>query len=124
MPKKKRPYKRNIQKLRRTQGCLTDCVAYMLNVHPQRVPFFIYPREGWMRRFKAYWRRQGYKVYWTNTDRVPARGMHLVCGKSLAWKTAAHAVVYKNGKCVFDPDTDSRWKASRITHRLIVERIA
>ena len=117
----KRPYRRNIARLRRTQGCLTDCIGYVLNQHPEHVPFFVYPRQYWMRRVKAYFRRRGYKVYWVKTQEIPKRGTHLVCGDSLAWKTASHVVVYRNGKLVFDPDYPSRWSDDRMTHRLVME---
>lgn len=114
---------RNIARLRRTQGCLTDAVAYLLNVHPDRVPLFVYPRAGWNQRLKAYFRRRGFKVRWRRCSTVPRRGMHLVCGTSLVWKTAGHAVVYRAGRLAYDPDFPSRWTADRITHRLVVERL-
>lgn len=118
-----RKYTRNITKLRKTQGCLTDCVAYYLNLHPEHVPFFVYPREGWMKRVKAFFKKHGYSVFWLNMPDVPKRGMHIVCGNSVRWKTSAHVVVYKNGKLAYDPNYPSDWKDERITHRLIVQSI-
>ena len=120
---KKRKYTRNLVKLRRTQGCLTDCVAYVLNLHPENVPFFVYPREGWAKRLRTFFKKHGYSVIWKYTNKVPKRGTHLVCGNSLHWKTAAHIVVYKNGKLAYDPQYPSKWKDSRITHRLILKRL-
>jgi hypothetical protein len=29
-------------------------------------------------------------------------------------------VVYKNGKCIYDPQYPSKWKDNRITHRLVL----
>ena len=117
----KRPYRRNITRLRRTQGCLTDCVAYVFNLHPERVPFFVYPRKGWMSRVRRFFRRYGYDCYWIECSTPPKRGLHIVCGDSLRWKTYAHVVVYRAGRLVFDPDYPSKWSDTRITHRLVVK---
>lgn len=119
-----RAYKRNVAKLRRTQGCLTDCVAYWLNLHPANVPFFVYPRKGWNSRLKEFFKRYGYAVHWDKCESPPKRGTHIVCGDSLVWKTAAHVVVYRAGKIVYDPHYPSRWSDKRITHRLIIKRDA
>ena len=130
---KEKKYTRNMEKLRRNQGCLTDCVAYFLNLHPEKVPYFVYPRKGWNDRLKAFFRRHGYKVHWQycefkpSTKKVhkswllPKHGTHIVCGNSLKWKTYAHVVVYKNSKLIYDPNYPSDWKDERITHRLIIK---
>ncbi len=117
-----RPYRRNITRLRRTQGCLTDCVAYYFNTHPEKVPFFVYPRSGWSQRVRRYFARRGFRARWQKTTTIPQRGTHLVCGDSLIWKTAAHVVVYRNGTLAYDPDFPSRWTDTRMTHRLVVTR--
>lgn len=119
----KRKYKRDIQKLRRTQGCLTDCVAYYFNLHPENVPFFVYPREGWNKRLKAFFWKHGYTAYWDLCKVPPKRGIHIICGNSLKWKTAAHVVIYRNGKLAYDPDYPSKWSDKRITHRLIIKKL-
>lgn len=116
----KRPYKRNIARLRRTQGCLTDCIAYWLNLHPENVPYFVYPRKGWVSRVKRFFRHHGYAVHWVECGTPPKRGTHIVCGDSLAWKTAAHVVVYRAGRLVYDPNFPSRWNDKQITHRLVI----
>lgn len=116
--------KPNFTRLRRTQGCLTNCVAYYLNLHPENVPFFVYPRKGWNERLKGFFLKHGYVVHWAICTSVPKKGKHIVCGDSLVWKTAAHVVVYKKGKLAYDPDYPSRWKDKRITHRLIVKKVA
>jgi hypothetical protein len=108
---------------RNTQGCLTDCVAYLLNVHPAGVPLFVFPRKGWAIRFRAYWKRRGYDVRWVLANRPPGRGTHIVCGDSLSYRNSCHVVVYRNGHLIFDPDYPSRWKDARITHRLLIRRI-
>lgn len=117
-------YRRNIEKLRRTQGCLTDCVAYILNLHPENVPYFVYPREGWNERLKAFFRKNGYHSEWKmcSESSIPKRGVHLIQGDSLIWKTYGHAVVYKNGKLVYDPNYPSNWKDNRVTHRLVLKK--
>jgi hypothetical protein len=116
----KRKCVRNMDKLRRTQGCLTDSVAYFLNLHPENVPYFVYPREDWMMRLRKFFKKFGYTILWDKTNKVPKRGMYIVCGNSLRWKTFAHVVVYKNGKLVYDPNYPSHWKDNRITHILNV----
>lgn len=122
--KSKRKYTRNIKKMRRTQGCLTDCIAYYLNLHPENVPYFVYPREKWMDRVRKFFKKHGYYAYWDLCTTPPKRGIHIVCGNSLKWKTYAHVVVYKNGKMVYDPNYPSLWKDNRVTHRLIVKPLA
>lgn len=114
---------RNIARLRRTQGCLTDAVAYYLNLHPEYVPFFIYPRKGWARRLRQFFRRRGLLARWVACQRVPRRGTHIVCGDSLRWKTASHAVVYRNGALAYDPNYPSEWRDTRVTHRLMVRKL-
>lgn len=120
----KRKYTRNINKLRRTQGCLTDSVAYFLNIHPENVPYFVYPREGWNDRLKAFFRKHGYQIYWDICKKPPSRGIHIVCGDSLVWKTYSHVVVYKKGKLAYDPNFPSKWSDKRITHRLIIKKLS
>ena len=120
---REKKYTRNITKLRREQGCLTDCVAYYLNLHPERVPFFVYPRKDWMKRVKAFFRKHGYSAFWLNITDVPERGTHIVCGNSLKWKGFAHVVVYKNGKLIYDPNYPSDWSDKRITHWLIIQSL-
>ena len=116
----KKTRKRNFERLRRTQGCLTDCVAYLLNLHPENVPYFVYPRKGWNEKLKAFFKKHGYEVYWKNCDEAPKHGTHIICGNSLKWKTYAHVVVYKNWKLAYDSQYPSKWKNNRITHKLIV----
>src|SRR3990167_3906 len=106
--------RKNLVRLRHRQGCLTDCVAFYLNLHPWKVPYFVYPRNGWLQRLKAFFKRHGYKVYWVSCFRPPKRGTHIVCGNSLRWKTYAHVVVYHNGRVAYDPDYPSRWNLERL----------
>jgi len=108
---------------RHTSGCLTDCVAFVLRQHPFQVPLFVDQRAGWVQRLKRYFLRHGYRVYWRCCTSVPRRGTHIVCGDSLEYKTFAHAVVYRSGALVYDPQYPSRWRDSRITHRLVCMRI-
>lgn len=114
----KRTYKRNLEKMRRTQGCMTDSVAYYFNLHPENVPLFVYPRKNWSRRFKNFFRKMGYKAVWYTCSKPPKRGTHIIVGNSLVWKTFSHMVVYKNGKLAYDPTYPSQWKDTRITHIL------
>ncbi len=111
------------QHIRRTEGCLTDCLAYVFNQHPEHVPVFIYPRKGWMTRVRRWVGRRGFRCYWQRVeDRpIPRRGVVIVCGDSLRWKTYAHAVVYRGGRMVFDPAHPSEWSDARATHWLCFE---
>ena len=119
----KRKYVRDEVKMRRTQGCLTDCVAYLLNIHPENVPYFVYPRKGWNERLKDFFLQHGYRSHWDFCKKPPKRGTHIICGKSAVYKTFAHVVVYRSGKLVYDPNYPSKWSDKRITHRLILSRI-
>lgn len=121
--KKKQWFLKNEKRLRRDQGCLTDCVAYILNLHPENVPFFVYPRAGWSQRLKKFFRKHGFDILWVLAKDAPKRGTHIVCGNSKKWKTHGHVVVYKNGKLVYDPNYPSEWSDKRITHRLILKRL-
>ena len=107
---------------RDSMGCLTDAVAFYFNLHPERVPLFVFPRRGWLSRLKAFYRRRNCRIRWVRAVKAPARGTHLVCGDSLKWKRASHVVVYRNGRLVFDPSRPSQWTNARITHRLVVTR--
>ena len=120
--KRKRKYKRNFERLRAKQGCLTDCVAYILNLHPRKVPYFVCPRNGWNNRLKKFFLKHGYKVYWTNENPIISRGLYLVSGDSLKYKTFGHCVVYRGKKMVYDPQYPSKWKDKRATHRLIIRK--
>lgn len=115
-------FQKNEIRLRREQGCLTDCVAYLLNLHPRNVPYFVYPRKGWNERLKAFFKKHGYEVHWRFAIDVPKRGTHILCGDSKRWKTSGHVVVYKNGKIIYDPSYPSDWDDKRITHRLVVRK--
>lgn len=119
----KRKYTRDFNRLRATQGCLTDSVAFILNLHPHRIPYFVYPREGWNKRLKTFFKKHGYFVYWTNDRPIVSKGLYIVCGDSLKWKTAAHCVVYRGKKMVFDPQYPSLWRDDRATHRLVIRKI-
>jgi hypothetical protein len=110
-------------KLRRTAGCLTDCVAYYFNIFPANVPLFVRPNSDWMRELKAYFRRRGYTIKWLVTNRIPKTGKHIVCGKSLKSTKYSHAVMYKNGELSYDPNFQSQWKDKLITHRLLVRKV-
>ena len=104
---------------------MTDCVAYYFNMHPDKVPYFIAnrPHTGWARRLREYYKRRGFKARWIETTSVPKRGLHLVTGDSLTFEKYAHAVMYKDGKLVYDPAYPSSWKDCRITHRLEVTKL-
>ena len=121
--RKKKWFLKNELRLRRTQGCLTDCIAYYLNLHPDKVPYFVYPRDGWMERVKKFFNKQGYEAHWIKCGKSPQKGIHIVCGDSLIWKTYAHVVIYKNGKLIYDPDYPTKWNDKRITHRLVIKRL-
>lgn len=112
-----------MEKLRRTQGCLTDAVAYYLNIHPENVPYFVYPRKGWNDRLRKFFRKHGYSTCWDYCLAPPKKGMAIICGKSKRWKTFSHVVVYKNGKLVYDPNFPSYWSDDRITHCLYIEKL-
>lgn len=111
--------------MRRTQGCLTDCIAYFFNIHPEKVPYFVYPRKDWMKRVRKFFKSHGYKCHWQLIEFAPLKksGLQIVCGNSLAYKNASHAVVYRGRKLAYDPQYPSKWSEKRITHRLIISRI-
>lgn len=111
----------SLTKRRREEGCLTACVAYYFNQHPERVPLFIHPVKGWKRRFRSYWRRRGYVARWERRESVPRRGTFIVVGPSLIHKDSTHAVVYRNGRMIYDPHYPSQWTNRRVTHVLRVE---
>jgi hypothetical protein len=109
--------------IRRYEGCMTDSVAYYLNLHPENVPLFVKYGKGWAKKFRNWWKRKGYIVRWELCKKPPKRGKHIIVGDSLVWKKYSHMVVYKNGKLAYDPSYPSRWKDNRITHKLVVRKI-
>jgi len=115
--------KKTEQYKRRYEGCMTDCVAYYLNLHPENVPLFINWGKDWSKKFRTWWRRSGYEVRWDFCKKPPKKGMHIIVGDSLVWKKYSHMVVYKNGKLIYDPTYPSKWKDNRITHRLIIKKL-
>lgn len=121
--KKWGPRKLNIQKLRATQGCLTDCVAYYFNIHPQNVPFFIYPRKNWMKRLRAFFARRGLSIFWTPYVEMKNKGaLKLVVGNSKRYKQSSHCVVYKGNKKVYDPNPTGNAMKGKPTHQLIISK--
>lgn len=109
--------------IRRYEGCMTDSVAYYLNLHPENVPLFVKFGKDWIKKFKNWWKRKGYTVRWELCEKPPKKGKHIIVGNSLVWKKYSHMVVYKNGKLAYDPNYPSKWKDHRITHRLVVSKI-
>lgn len=121
----KRKYIRNISRLRRTQGCLTDCIGYILNLHPEHVPYFVYPRVGWNDRLKKFFKKHGYSTRWKpcSARTIPKRGTYIIQGNSLMYKNAGHVVIYKNGKMVYDPQFPSKWSNKRVKYILLLKRV-
>ncbi len=108
---------------RRKHGCLTDCVAYWFNLHPENVPLFIYPHAGWVGRVKRFYRRRGYRARFVGCRRPPTTGVHIVIGKSWKYPRESHAVVYRQGRIVVNTANDRRFPLNRITHRLQVRKV-
>lgn len=93
--------------------CFTQCVAYYLDMHPAHVPFFInYP--DWHHYTQRWFRRHGYHI-----EQMPykrelmsnKRTLYILQGVSPLSKATKkmhqavhHAAVFRNGKCVFDPN--------------------
>jgi len=109
--------------IRRYKGCMTDSVAYYLNLHPEKVPLFIKYGKNWSKKFRSWWKQRGYEVRWDFCKKPPKKGVHIIVGDSLVWKRYSHMVVYRNGKLAYDPTYPSKWKDNRITHRLIVKKL-
>lgn len=109
--------------IRRYEGCMTDCVAFFLDKHPENVPLFVKLGKKWSVKFRAYWKRHGYAVRWELASKAPKRGTHIMVGDSLVWKKYSHMVVYRSGKLVYDPAFPSKWRDNRITHRLVVKKL-
>lgn len=96
--------------------CFADSVAYVLNLHTARVPFFIDRADYWLTRgFKSWLARRGkrFRTGYLPESMVPLRGLVIVVGLSPRSKAKRgsikdmrqlhHAVVYRNGKPAHDP---------------------
>lgn len=103
-------------KWRDKKGCLTDCVAFVFNLHPMNVPLFVRPEDKWPKKFKKWLKMKGFKVKWIWTKKIPKRGMFIVGGRSLLYKNSDHVVVYRNGKMVYDPSCPSYWNNKRVQY--------
>lgn len=88
---------------RNEHDCLTQCVARLLNVHPETVPLFIAKGKNWVRYFKRWCKARGLGMQhgywrpdiWRKSDVVIAVGRT----RARTW----HAVLYKGKKPWFDP---------------------
>lgn len=108
------------ERMRHGGDCLTQCIAYIIDVHPFRVPLFVRPRyKLWWNRVRSYLDSMGYKI--RCFDGIPPNsGYAIVVGTSSepGWE---HAVVYKNGKMVFDPSNlPTKWRDNRCRRYFII----
>lgn len=96
--------------------CFADSVAYVLNLHPSRVPFFIDRADYWLTKgFKGWLGRRGnrFRIGYLPESKVPRSGLVIVVGLSPRSKAKRgsikdmrqlhHAVVYRNGRPTYDP---------------------
>ena len=97
------------EKMKRgVDDCLTDCVAYIFNIHTSRVPFFI-GYENYGKELRKYFKKQGYKIEpWVFDESLfqPKR-LYIVQGISPRFKRKRHAVVYRGNQ----PEYDPHWSA-------------
>jgi hypothetical protein len=110
---------KTLKQKRYREGCLTDCVAYYFNYHPQKVPLFIHPKKNWHTRLKRFFKYRGYEIMWERTNKAPKTGRHIMVVDG--YGEDGHALVYKNGKLAYDPAYPSRSRKN-ITHRLIIKK--
>jgi hypothetical protein len=96
--------------------CLTDCVAYYFNIHPEKVPFFIGTKH-WYRNLKTFFRIRGYilnAVKYHKGLLSNKKKLYLVSGLSprstapvndgkIKHSRLYHMVIYKGTRPHYDP---------------------
>ena len=106
--------KRKLKRWNGTNTCFTDCVAFILDVHPRKVPFFI-EHHAWFWYVKKFFRRRGYEIraYKFKTKLLSnKRKYYIVSGLSFRSKiknpddmrSMHHAIVYRGKKKYWDPN--------------------
>jgi hypothetical protein len=94
--------------------CLTDCVAYIFNLSSEDVPFFIKNKFWLSKSLNGWLKKRGYGYELTEEKKNNnKREKYIVLGKSprshsklnskYDRRILTHAVVYRNGKMIFDP---------------------
>lgn len=107
-------------KLKRDENdCLTQCVAYALNIHPKNVPFFIGSKD-WRRSVARYFRKLGLRIVPVKYDPkllANQRKFYIVQGPSWRGRKSQfeHAVIYKGRRRHWDPNIDGRFLRGKPT---------
>lgn len=90
----------------RNNGCLNDCIGYILNRHPVKLPF-IYRFNDWLNRTKDLFEMFGYSINGyeiKNIDdiKMSSQKQYIVCGYTKKTKDPnfAHAIVIDSNKNV------------------------
>lgn len=103
------PYRKSVTK--HNAGCLTDCVARLLNLHPQLVPLFV-SRKRWGLALERFLKKRGLGVRHMTYDAELLKPdfLAIVIGRPKGWQTAKrgknsrHAVLYVGPKLYYDPN--------------------
>lgn len=94
-------------------GCLTDCVARLLNLHPECVPHFV-SRKDWPKSLRAFLRKHGLGLSCLHYDAeaLKPNTIAIVIGRPKgSWprgKNERHAVLYVGDKLFYDPNGKRR----------------
>lgn len=100
---------------KRNAGCLTDCVARLLNLHPECVPHFV-GRKDWPKSLRAFLRKHGLGLNCLHYDaeELKPNTIAIVVGRTKGWqnskrgKNERHAVLYVGPKLFYDPNGERR----------------
>lgn len=87
----------------KSNTCLTECVAYIFNLHPLRVPFFVGMSKRWLSVALNHWcRKRGYIVQYCEGYPKNFKGLAIATGVSPRNKKIYHSIVVNNNRVVFD----------------------
>lgn len=103
----------------RLGNCFQACVASVLDLPLEEVPHFI-EFDDWVQLFYNFVKDQGYSARRVNG--LPEKGTGIGTGPSPRSLAAAHAVVVKDGKTVWDPHP-SRAGVPWFYDTLLIERV-
>lgn len=89
-----------------TGNCFSACVASLLEVPLESVPFFMEAGDGWTEALVAWCEREGLRLDFSTEFPAPPDTLCIVGGYSPRNPTKGHAVIMLNGEVVHDPHPD------------------
>ncbi len=109
----------------RKDDCLTACVARLLNIHYDEVPFYGKDNKsvGWLDKLKIWSNKKGYKlnlVWASEINSISLPDKFIGVGKSPSGRPNDHAVIVdKDFTIVWDPAYNKRRSIKSVEYILV-----